>query len=479
MATKKKANKDSSETKAALATIDSADEENGSLDDGDGADAGGAPFQLSVEIGRPDLTRWLRNIVPENLAFEVERTLAIGNQVVTLMRASSGQEEMDRMFKPVVDKMQTVEGLLERLVTASDKSQRKGELGERLVMGQLSHAFPNDTFEQTGTQTAQADIHATLALPDDRRETALVEVKLYTNPVPTKEIEKFRRDLLERKQRFGLFVSLTSSIPNMTGLFKIEETTDYTAIYIPHAGGDGWGVIRGIMLLRSMMTLRAQQRSVRLYDARALERSWERIGEELRLFETTLGSLKQLQTSLLDSRTAVLRSLDDVASKVRTAEGDLSRSLDNLQALITAEFQHLPSAGVPTLPAFLSPDASRTVFVLLAEKNPKLSDVYHRVLTEVEARNLPVSLTDENILDVWLGSERIVSVVTGSTKSPKVEVNLYPGTRRIAFVPGAIFGIKNGVLTMQFAPAGKNDAKEREAQFEVMADLISQLAVPQ
>ena len=61
---------------------------------------GGAPFQLSVEIGRPDLTRWLRNIAPENLAFEVERTLAIGNQVVTLMRASSGQEEMDRMFGP-------------------------------------------------------------------------------------------------------------------------------------------------------------------------------------------------------------------------------------------------------------------------------------------------------------------------------------------------------------------------------------------
>ena len=101
MATKKKANEDSAETKAALATIDSADQENGSLDDGDGADAGGAPFQLSVEIGRPDLTRWLRNIAPENLAFEVERTLAIGNQVVTLMRASSGQEEMDRMFKPV------------------------------------------------------------------------------------------------------------------------------------------------------------------------------------------------------------------------------------------------------------------------------------------------------------------------------------------------------------------------------------------
>ena len=84
MATKKKANEDSAKTKAALATIDSAEddsaeEERGSLDDGDGADAGGAPFQLSVEIGRLDLTRWLRNIAPENLAFEVERTLAIGN----------------------------------------------------------------------------------------------------------------------------------------------------------------------------------------------------------------------------------------------------------------------------------------------------------------------------------------------------------------------------------------------------------------
>ena len=177
MATKK-ANEDSLDTVEDLTTTDSMDQGYGSADHGDGADEGVAPFQLSVQIGRPDLTRWLRNIAPENLAIEVERTLAIGTQVVTLMRASSGQDEMDKMFAPVVDKMRTVEGLLERLVTASDKSQRKGELGERLVMSQLTHAFPNDTFEQTGTQTAQADIHATLALPDDRRETAIVEVKL-------------------------------------------------------------------------------------------------------------------------------------------------------------------------------------------------------------------------------------------------------------------------------------------------------------
>ena len=44
MATKKKANKDSAETKAALATIDSADEENGSLEHDDGTDR---KFKLS------------------------------------------------------------------------------------------------------------------------------------------------------------------------------------------------------------------------------------------------------------------------------------------------------------------------------------------------------------------------------------------------------------------------------------------------
>jgi hypothetical protein len=478
MATKK-ANEDSLDTVEALTTADSMDQGYGSADHGDGADEGVAPFQLSVQIGRPDLTRWLRNIAPENLAIEVERTLAIGTQVVTLMRASSGQEAMDEMFAPVLDKMRTVEGLLGRLVTASDKSQRKGELGERLVMSQLIHAFPNDTFEQTGTQAAQGDIHATLALPNDKLETALVEVKLYTNTVPTKEIEKFRRDLITQEKRFGLFVSLTSNIPNMTGLFDIEETVDYTAIYIPNAGGDGWGVIRGIMLLRSMMILRVQQRSVRLYDARALERSWERIGEELRLFEGTLTTLKDLQNTLSDSRTAVMRSLDEVAWKVRSAEGDLSRSLANLQALITEEFQRLPSTGVPTLPAFLSPDAFRTAFVQLAEKNPKLSDVYHRVLTELEARNLAVSLSDENILDVWLGSDRMVSVATTTAKTARVDIQLFPGKRRISFVPGEISGIKQGVLTMQFGPPRPIDMAERETQFAVFADLLDQLTSPQ
>ncbi|MBU6160987.1 MAG: hypothetical protein KGO50_07675 [Myxococcales bacterium] len=88
-------------------------------------------FRLAVDIRRPDLIRWLSAVPKENLELEVERTLAVGNQILTFMQASSGQESMERMFGPIVERMDDLSTLIDRLMGAGGKSQQKGVLGNR------------------------------------------------------------------------------------------------------------------------------------------------------------------------------------------------------------------------------------------------------------------------------------------------------------------------------------------------------------
>lgn len=50
----------------------------------------------------------------------------------------------------------------------------------------------------------------------------IIEVKNYTNPVPTSGVEKFRRDLSTAGADSGVFISLQSPITSITGDFKIQ-----------------------------------------------------------------------------------------------------------------------------------------------------------------------------------------------------------------------------------------------------------------
>ena len=104
------------------------------------------PFILNVPINRHDIVEWLQTVPPDKLPAIVENTLAAGNLALSLLQASTGEESMQRFFRPILEPMHNLQGTIEGILRATQKSQKLGELGEQIVAEQLKTCFPADDF---------------------------------------------------------------------------------------------------------------------------------------------------------------------------------------------------------------------------------------------------------------------------------------------------------------------------------------------
>ena len=144
------------------------------------------------------LRQWLDTATSQ----DVEIALNVGWRNVDYVRKS-------RSSTVVIDNVQ-----------ASEVPVYRGQVGEELVEGILRERF-NDITNMTKVPKS-GDITLWIA----GRKT-IIEVKNYTNPVPTTGIDKFRRDLSTAGAFSGVFISLHSPISGLTNDFKIHlESVD-------------------------------------------------------------------------------------------------------------------------------------------------------------------------------------------------------------------------------------------------------------
>lgn len=92
---------------------------------------------------------------------------------------------------------------------------QRGQVGEEIVESILRERF-NDVTNMTKTPKS-----GDITLWIGGRKT-IIEVKNYTNPVPTTGVDKFRRDLSTAGACAGVFISLQSPISGITTDFKIQ-----------------------------------------------------------------------------------------------------------------------------------------------------------------------------------------------------------------------------------------------------------------
>jgi hypothetical protein len=95
----------------------------------------------------------------------------------------------------------------------------KGQQGEDFIENILREKFNVTNVTKNGKS-------GDLSLLIEHRKIS-VEVKNYINPVPTSQIDKFRRDLITTGSSAGIFISLKSAITGVTADFTIRyENTD-------------------------------------------------------------------------------------------------------------------------------------------------------------------------------------------------------------------------------------------------------------
>jgi hypothetical protein len=115
-----------------------------------------------------------------------------------------------------------------------NNSSIKGAVSENELYTLLQYAFPTDYVRNTSTETAACDF--CLTRKDKSLPTIYFENKDYTTTVDSTEVEKFQRDLQERKAH-GIFISQHSPIVFKSN-FQIDFIENRIHLYIPNAGYD-------------------------------------------------------------------------------------------------------------------------------------------------------------------------------------------------------------------------------------------------
>ena len=146
------------------------------------------------------------------------------------------------------ENIKKIDNMLCDLLNIKNNSSRKGKLGESLAMNSLKKKYPDWKIENTTGTAHESDIFAY----SENYGKILYEIKTYSSNVPTKEIQKFKDDMVTTNSKYGIFVSQTSGIVGKK-LIDYEVIDNSILVYISSSGLNGHGIEIGTEFLLSLI----------------------------------------------------------------------------------------------------------------------------------------------------------------------------------------------------------------------------------
>ena len=233
----------------------------------------------------------LRNSLTEN-------SLNLQHQMQLQMVEQLTQIE-ERISRPMETEFNKFQESIDQFRGAGKNATTKGKLGEMNIERQIEWYFPECDIQDTRSEAEQADYHLTL-----EETTLLLEVKTYAKNVPTKEIEKFVRDLTTKTHiHAGILVSSTSGIvkkPKFSYEVLASDNGPKLAVYVPNAvdssSGNCVSVIWAILFVLRVLQFQKQQNNFDGETESSFEDSCEVIRHQMSWLEYLID---QNQSSLL------------------------------------------------------------------------------------------------------------------------------------------------------------------------------------
>jgi hypothetical protein len=405
-------------------------------------------YQLDVELTREDVVEWLGEVPEEMLAETVENHLAAGLMVLNLVQASTGEDAMKRFFRPVLHEMDKLEGTIGGLLKAASKSQRLGEIGENIVASLLQQAFPGDTFEVTAKEGHVADIRAQFDVGGGQMRAGIIEVKLYSHDVPSKELDKFRRDMAETKVRYGLMVSLTSRLTGIKGPLMVEQTEDSVAIFVPNAGlEENFKLLLAAMFLKAIAAYEARADQAALVPAGAVEAAWQRLNDEMAELQSVCRDVQDFRKAVRTAQQNLTDALDTVHASALSAELRLQHAVERLTQRVLEEFQTLPTTAPAKLPRPSTPDVVLAALNSLREAKDKRTPVFERLYDLSKSISLEVGVVERGQW-TFLRDGKPVANTSGTKTRLDLIFPILDASKPVQLLPSCE-KIAKGALTVQ------------------------------
>jgi len=294
---------------------------------------------MNIEIDT-ELNNWIFTIPEHERVSIVNRYLKLGYITGTLcqttvnpinnifdpiknkldMISSNNSSNLNVIGTKINENLDRVKQSIEQLSANNYKSVLKGQYGENLVENIIDQNFPDYSIINTTKKDSASDYQLITNLGD----RILIEVKNYSNVVPTTEVNKFIKDISQSSSKVGLFISLNTGISHRRR-FAIENIDGKKIIFIPKSGIDGasiiWGLLLGIELINSESKYSnlTENKLMEIYNdfEKILNGHYNLINSIKETKDKIEKSLNGLYTTVIEQDINIQKTFADVKCKIR------------------------------------------------------------------------------------------------------------------------------------------------------------------
>ena len=229
-----------------------------------------------------------KDINDSNLSIEELIILGLKTQKII----QNKETEPNYQILSEIQKIQNVLGI----------SANKGNISENMIIENICKYFPDAEIISTGQENGKGDIHIKI-----KEVGIMLEVKNYKLNVPSKEVEKFHRDLMNNEYESAILISCNSGINGCKNKFNYELIGNKFAVYISNGGNDGISITWAILFILSSLKL--------------IRKITDENNNDINLITTFVESkLKILQNSIED--------IHNINGKIIKMKSDISRAVE-------------------------------------------------------------------------------------------------------------------------------------------------------
>ena len=257
-------------------------------------------------------------------AIQMSQTTMTGNSYIEPLKQIIVENSIENH-----ENISKINDMLCDLLNIKNNSSRKGKLGESLAMNSLKKKYPDWKIENTTGTAHESDIFAY----SENYGKILYEIKTYSSNVPSKEIQKFKDDMVTTNSKYGIFVSQTSGIVGKK-LIDFETINNTIIVYVSCSGLNGHGIELATEFLLSLIDCGyleqrylLQNKNItdilfkineKLHDLKDNINNFSRIKMQINEFKNTMNShIDILYKNALEYETKGNMVLDDILNIIK------------------------------------------------------------------------------------------------------------------------------------------------------------------
>jgi len=267
-------------------------------------------LKFDLILKDPNAIRIVNNLPVEQRNSIIEKYIILGEMVVSHATIATRKETVEEFFSPLKSDIETIREQLRQIIPTIAKPAKKGEVTVDAIYASLQEHFMDDSFEDVSAIGKYADI---LATTGDTNTSILIELKDYKYSVPSKEVDKFWRDMERRGTKYGIFISMRSGITKCSSCINLKTRMDKTAVFVVNSELNWSGHLFAHYVLKKLIQLEMAKKK-------------ELKGNEIGKILTKINNY----ASELQKNTATIEKIQNIADGLRTT---CRKRLDELISL--------------------------------------------------------------------------------------------------------------------------------------------------